>query len=141
MIRSCCCTPCSLDPSTARSRGRFRYLVDIGANIGSVTLDLAWRDPNLKVDAYEPNPLTFDTLTRNVRENGLESRVRTFRDAVTSQNGEVLLWSGESSVLSSVSASADDRRRVGLRADHFTRSRDHTHRQRAGGGQDRRRGC
>jgi FkbM family methyltransferase len=85
---------------------RSRYLVDIGANIGSVTLDLAWRDGNLKVDAYEPNPRTFHTLTRNVRENGLESRVRVFSDAVTNQNGVVLLWSGDSSVLSSVSASA-----------------------------------
>ena len=60
----------------------------------------------MKVDAYEPNPLTFDTLNRNVRENGLESRVRLFRDAVTGQNGVVLLWSGESSVLSSTSAGA-----------------------------------
>jgi FkbM family methyltransferase len=85
---------------------RFRHLVDIGANIGSVTLDLAWRDPNLQVDAYEPNPRTFDTLSRNVHENGLESRVRVYRDAVTGQDGAVLLWSGGSSVLSSVSASA-----------------------------------
>jgi FkbM family methyltransferase len=85
---------------------RSRYLVDIGANIGSVTLDLAWADPNLKVDAYEPNPLTFDTLNRNIRENGLESRVRIFHDAVTSQDGVVRLWSGDSSVLSSVSAGA-----------------------------------
>ena len=58
----------------------------------------------LKVDAYEPNPLTFDTLNRNIRENGLESRVRVFRDAVTGQDGVVLLWSGDSSVLSSTSA-------------------------------------
>ena len=94
--------------------GRFRYLVDIGANIGTVTLDLAWRDPNLKVDAYEPNPLTFDTLSRNVRENGLDSRVRTYRDAVTNQDGEALLWSGDSSVLSSlaVRSCAKTRRRT-----------------------------
>ena len=85
---------------------RSQYLVDIGANIGSVTLDRAWSDPRVKVDAYEPNPLTFDTLNRNIRENGLESRVRLFRDAVTGQNGVVRLWSGESSVLSSTSAGA-----------------------------------
>ena len=90
----------------ALASGRFRCLVDIGANIGSVTLDLAWRDPNLTVDAYEPNPLTCDTLSRNVRENGLDSRVRVYRDAVTGQDGEVLLWSGDSSVLASVRASA-----------------------------------
>lgn len=90
----------------ALASGRSRYLVDIGANIGSVTLDLAWRDRAVKVDAYEPHPVTFDTLTRNVRDNGLESRVRTFREAVTCQNGMVLLWSGESSVLSSITAGA-----------------------------------
>jgi len=88
-----------------RGDGRFGF-VDIGANIGSVTLDLAWRDQALKVDAYEPNPRTFDTLDRNVRENGLDTRVRTYRDAVTSQDGEIVLWTGDSSVLSSVSASA-----------------------------------
>ena len=85
---------------------RSQYLVDIGANIGSVTLDRVSCDPHVKVDAYEPNPLTFDTLNRNIRENGLESRVRVFHEAVTGQNGVVLLWSGESSVLSSTSAGA-----------------------------------
>lgn len=85
---------------------RAQYLVDIGANIGSVTLDRAWRYPGLRVDAYEPNPITFDTLHRNVRENGLEARVRVFRDAVTGQNGVVQLWSGASSVLSSTTARA-----------------------------------
>jgi len=85
---------------------RSRYLVDIGANIGSVTLDRAWRDPGVMVDCYEPNPPTFETLARNIRENGLESRVRLYRDAVTGENGVVLLWSGESSVLSSTSAGA-----------------------------------
>jgi FkbM family methyltransferase len=85
---------------------RSRHLVDIGANIGSVTLDLVSRDPAIKVDAYEPNPMTFDTLTRNVRDNALESRVRVFREAVTGENGVVTLWSGESSVLSSVSGGA-----------------------------------
>jgi FkbM family methyltransferase len=85
----------------ALTTGRTRFLLDIGANIGAVTLDHAWQDEGIRVDAYEPNPATFDALQRNVRENGLESRVRTFREAVTGQNGVVLLWTGESSVLSS----------------------------------------
>jgi FkbM family methyltransferase len=88
----------------ALTMGRSQYLVDIGANIGSVTLDRASRDSGVKVDCYEPNPRTFDMLSRNIRENALESRVRLFGDAVTSQNGIVMLWSGESSVLSSTSA-------------------------------------
>src|SRR5262245_5997142 len=88
----------------ALHNGRSRYLVDIGANIGSVTLDRVSRDSGVKVDAYEPNPLTFDTLSRNIRENGLASRVRVFPDAVAGRDGAVVLWTGESSVLSSISA-------------------------------------
>lgn len=85
---------------------RARVLVDIGANIGSVTLDRVWRDREVTVEAYEPNPSTFETLQRNIRENGLEPRVRLYREAVTGQKGVVMLWSGESSVLSSTSAGA-----------------------------------
>jgi FkbM family methyltransferase len=81
-----------------------RYFVDIGANIGSVTLDFVFRDSRLKVDAYEPNPRTFETLTRNVRENGVVSRVRVFRQAVAAQDGAVVLWTGRSSVHSSIKA-------------------------------------
>src|SRR5262245_16543292 len=60
---------------------RARVLVDIGANIGSVTLDRVWRDREVTVEAYEPNPSTFETLQRNIRENGLEPRVRLYREA------------------------------------------------------------
>jgi FkbM family methyltransferase len=83
-----------------------RVLLDIGANIGSVTLDRAWRDESVRVDAYEPNPATFEALQRNIRANRLEPRVRTFQEAVTGQNGVVLLWTGESSVLSSTNGGA-----------------------------------
>jgi FkbM family methyltransferase len=86
--------------------GRSAVLIDIGANIGSVVLDRVSRDRTVVVHAYEPNPSTFETLRRNVRENGLESRVELFNEAVTRQNGVVLLWSGDSSVLSSTSAGA-----------------------------------
>lgn len=89
----------------ALNAGHSRYLVDIGANIGSVTLDRVSRDPGVIVDAYEPNPLTFDTLSRNIHENGFASRVRVFPDAVAGRDGAVVLWTGESSVLSSISAS------------------------------------
>jgi FkbM family methyltransferase len=94
---------CEYRGLTAR---RSHYLIDIGANIGSVTLDRVWRDRLMNVDAYEPNPQTFDTLQRNIRDNRLDTRVRLYSEAVTGQNGVVLLWSGESSVLSSTSTGA-----------------------------------
>jgi len=82
-------------------RRRSRFLVDIGANIGAVTLDHVWRDDEVRVDAYEPDPVTCATLQNNVLQNGVGSRVRVFREAVTGQDGLVLLWKGASSVLSS----------------------------------------
>jgi FkbM family methyltransferase len=85
----------------ALDRSRSPVLLDIGANIGAVTLDRAWRDRRVRVDAYEPNPSTWTTLEANVRHNGLESRVRVFKEAVTGQGGAAVLWSGGSSVLSS----------------------------------------
>lgn len=78
-----------------------QFLLDIGANIGAVTLDRVWRAEGVKADAYEPNPVTCATLQTNVRQNGLSSRVRVFQEAVAGQNGTTVLWPGASSVLSS----------------------------------------
>jgi FkbM family methyltransferase len=85
----------------ALTPGDSPVLIDIGANIGAVTLDKACRYPAIRVDAYEPNPATFATLQRNVQESGLASRVRLFQEAVTGRNGTVLMWTGESSVMAS----------------------------------------
>lgn len=67
-------------------------LVDIGANIGSVTLDLVSQIEGLKAYAYEPNPSTYRTLVRNIEENGLASRVRTFGEAVGKGRSTLKLW-------------------------------------------------
>jgi len=83
------------------TRRRSQFLVDIGANIGAVTLDHVWGHEEVRVDAYEPDPVTCATLENNVRQNGVGSRVRVFREAVTGRDGLVLLWKGATSVLSS----------------------------------------
>jgi FkbM family methyltransferase len=57
-------------------------IVDIGANIGAATLDWLSRKPNVQVQAYEPDPATFEILARNVRTNGFEKRVRLYNQAV-----------------------------------------------------------
>jgi FkbM family methyltransferase len=67
-------------------------MVDIGANIGSVTLFWASIAPSLRIYAYEPNPSAFDTLTRNVDANSLRSRVDIFPEAVGRGRGELKLW-------------------------------------------------
>ena len=76
-------------------------IVDIGANIGAVVLDFATRWPNLEIHAYEPNPLTFQSLLRNVEDNGLSGRVRLYNEAVAASPGTFGIWTGVLSVGSS----------------------------------------
>jgi FkbM family methyltransferase len=76
-------------------------IVDIGANIGAFTLDAATRYPAALIHAYEPDPDTCDTLRRNVKENGLSSRVRIWNEAVAGVAGTLRLWQGEGSVFTS----------------------------------------
>jgi FkbM family methyltransferase len=66
-------------------------MVDIGANVGFVTLDWAARLPNVRVHAYEPHPATFAVLRANVEMNCPPSRVSLHREAVGRESGEVTL--------------------------------------------------
>src|SRR5947207_13118313 len=73
-------------------------IVDVGANIGAFTLDVAARYPAATIHAYEPDPETCGVLRRNVEANGLSSRVRISNEAVSSEAGRLTLWQGEGSV-------------------------------------------
>ncbi|HWB60851.1 MAG TPA: FkbM family methyltransferase [Chthoniobacteraceae bacterium] len=59
-----------------RVLGEGETFVDCGANIGLWTLSAAAATgPHGKVFAFEPNPLVFEKLSRNVHANGLENTV------------------------------------------------------------------
>ena len=75
-------------------------LVDLGANIGAVTLDWANRLPGRQIHAYEPNPATNRTLRVNVSANALASRVTVHGEFVGCARGERTLWANPSSALS-----------------------------------------
>jgi FkbM family methyltransferase len=66
-------------------------LVDIGANIGALSLDWLQRRPNVTVHAYEPNPQTFQVLQKNVRLNGFAGRVHLYNEAVWRGKGTLTL--------------------------------------------------
>jgi 31-O-methyltransferase len=76
-------------------------MLDIGANIGLVTLDWATRMPHVLIHAYEPDPTTFNTLRRNVEDNGLASRVRLYNEAVGAGTGTLTLYRSSGSVTTS----------------------------------------
>lgn len=43
--------------------------IDVGANIGAVTIPLAKVFPDIEVHAFEPNPLAIERLQRNIALN------------------------------------------------------------------------
>ena len=64
-------------------------IVDVGANIGLVSLLLARRFPDRAIHAFEPNPTTFETLEANIARNGA-SKVSCHRYAVSDADGTVM---------------------------------------------------
>jgi FkbM family methyltransferase len=64
-------------------------LLDVGANVGLVSLLLAQRYPERTVHAFEPNPSTYVTLTDNVALNGA-ARVCCHEMAVADRTGSLL---------------------------------------------------
>jgi len=66
-------------------------IVDIGANIGAVTLDWMTRLLKIRVHAYEPHPATFAMLRANIEANGLAPRIAIYREAVGGRKGMMAL--------------------------------------------------
>jgi len=64
-----------------------RTIVDIGAHVGSFTIWAAFRARHARFIAVEPNPETFELLTQNIRENGLDDRVLAVNAAVGPKPG------------------------------------------------------
>lgn len=67
-------------------------LIDVGANIGHVTLTGAWRvGPRGRVISFEPNPSVFERLSAHVRMNGLRERVALHNAALADRPGTLTL--------------------------------------------------
>lgn len=67
-------------------------VVDIGANVGYYTLLASRRvGPEGRVYAFEPDPVSFGFLERNVRLNGFENVVLE-QKAVSNENGKTMLF-------------------------------------------------
>ena len=62
-------------------------LIDVGANVGVYSVNLAYRRHDIFCVAFEPVSASFEWLRGNVRRNGLESRVQTICKAVGRSGG------------------------------------------------------
>lgn len=69
------------------------YVIDAGANIGVFTLAVKLRYPKARIVCFEPDPVAFDALTRNVIENDL-SDVTLLPKALSAVDGDCP-WYGE----------------------------------------------
>lgn len=66
-------------------RSRVRRLIDVGANIGTITVPAVSRGYSETAIAIEPDPLNFKLLECNIRLSDLESRVQCVQAAAASR--------------------------------------------------------
>jgi FkbM family methyltransferase len=81
--------------------------LDVGAYCGTHTLWLA-RICNLRVIAFEPAPLPFQSLQFNVRKNGLSKHVQLVNAAVGARSGQCRLIDGDPENTGTTKAEPDD---------------------------------
>lgn len=67
------------------------YFIDVGANIGIMTLSVALRNKNIKVIAYDPNQHLLSYLNRSIIKNGLSDRVKTIAAAISDKSGQAIM--------------------------------------------------
>jgi FkbM family methyltransferase len=68
--------------------------VDLGANIGAVSVYAASRAPGLRVIAVEPEPDNLDLLQRNITTNQVDGQVHIARVAVAAEPGRGWIHAG-----------------------------------------------
>ncbi|HMJ47115.1 MAG TPA: FkbM family methyltransferase [Ferruginibacter sp.] len=74
------------DTLVALSSGK-DYFIDIGSNIGIMTLAVALRNPGIHSTAYDPNSTLLRYLNKSIKKNSLGKRVVTVNAAVSNQAG------------------------------------------------------
>ncbi|MFI5282727.1 MAG: FkbM family methyltransferase [Candidatus Dormibacterales bacterium] len=62
-------------------------IVDVGAHVGTFTIWAALRAPLARCLAVEPNPNSFRLLVENIRDNGLQERVKAVNAAAGPRPG------------------------------------------------------
>ena len=67
------------------------YLIDIGANVGTVCIPLVRQEVFSHALAFEPEPRNFNYLTRNIELNDLSGQVQVFQIALSDSRGELEL--------------------------------------------------
>lgn len=93
-------------------------ILDVGANIGWYTTRFAKQNPTAKVHAFEPVPVTYSYLQRNVAENNLGTQVLTYNYGLSDSSGSCEFFiaptAGTNASLLNVAGAANASKIVGL---------------------------
>lgn len=65
-----------------------KVFIDIGANIGLITLNVLHSFPDTKIFAFEPGPFQYDLFTKTIRKNDLTGKVVHYNLALSSKIGK-----------------------------------------------------
>lgn len=63
-------------------------MLDIGANIGLMSLNICHMNNSVKIHAFEPGPNQFRYLKENIEQNNLSSQVSLYNIALGSREGQ-----------------------------------------------------
>jgi len=69
-------------------RTKSEYFVDIGANIGLISLNILKELPNAKIFCFEPGPHQSELFNKTINLNNLDKKIRLFKYALGDQAGE-----------------------------------------------------
>jgi FkbM family methyltransferase len=93
-------------------------ILDVGANIGWFSIRFAKRAPGSQVHAFEPLPVSYAFLQRNIAINGVADRVRSYNYGLSDVSGSFDFFlvpsGGTNASLANVAAATDAKRVVGL---------------------------
>jgi FkbM family methyltransferase len=85
-----------------------RYLVDVGANTGIVSLYASKVNDKLSVICFEPHPSNFTRLVTNLSLNNQVSNIKPFQKAIGSQDAEISFTvPADSGISTTASANAE----------------------------------
>ena len=85
-----------LREEVAPTRPGANLLVEAGANIGMICIAMLKHGDFREAVAIEPDPLNFELLERNIRQNGLADRIHPVPCALSASSGEAELERSES---------------------------------------------
>jgi len=71
-------------------QGRPIQVLDVGAHIGSFSINLATLHPESRIECYEPSPQSVEYLQRNIDQNGLGARIVAHEAALAATAGTAL---------------------------------------------------